>query len=374
MINTPTRYFGGLDTLRFVAASIVVFCHIELVKYYRGYTALVSESVIYECGKIAVGAFFVLSGFLITYLLLAEKEKNASIKVGKFYMRRGLRIWPLYYLLVAIIFFVLPRFSAFYLPQQTEELTAFFSIKLVFFALLLPQLLFVGGYKPVPGAEQFWTIGSEEIFYFLWPLALKKIQKPLFTIVALIAAYHALKYFCFYYSGVAGSIYYKAYLVFYYNRVDCLLVGALIGLLIHNCNDMWCKFAGTPIGLMGGVAFLAVTFFYGVTQGGSDYFFYALCFAFIISWLVIRAGKNIRAPGLTEFLGKISYSVYMWHFIAVLFSFYLLKSISGKAFENTWGQNVLLYLLSYGITYTISAISYLLVERLFLKWKEKWRA
>lgn len=372
MATTQIRYFAGLDTLRFVAASLVVFTHIELVKYYKGYQALISQAAIYELGKIAVSAFFVLSGFLITYLLLNEKQQTGKIKIGKFYLRRGLRIWPLYYLLIIILFFVVPQFSPFYILQQSEELTSSFSIKLIFFLLLLPQLLFAAGYKAVPGAEQFWTIGSEEIFYLLWPWFLRKTTNLIFTIAALIAAYHALKFFCYYYSGT-NPFYYKAYLVFYYNRIDCLLIGALIGLLIFNCNDLWCKFVSSPIGLVTGVAFCSISFFYGLIQGGTDYFFYALCFGFIVSWIALRPVKENNAPRITEFIGKISYSIYMWHFIIVLLAFALLQYVQGKTFDNSVLSNALLYLLSFGLTYLVSTVSYILIERVFLKWKEKLR-
>src|SRR6267378_8187081 len=91
-------YFPGLHGLRFFAAMMVVFSHIELMKDYHGYPNLYASNLaVYESGRLGVTLFFVLSGFLISYLLLKEKEVSGSIAIRKFYGRRILRIWPLYF-------------------------------------------------------------------------------------------------------------------------------------------------------------------------------------------------------------------------------------------------------------------------------------
>src|SRR4051812_19584104 len=93
-------YFPGLYGLRFFAAMMVIVSHIELFKGYHGFAnGYASNLAIYELGRMGVTLFFVLSGFLISYLLLVEKETTGTISIGRFYIRRILRIWPLYYLL-----------------------------------------------------------------------------------------------------------------------------------------------------------------------------------------------------------------------------------------------------------------------------------
>ena len=114
-------YFPGLNGLRFFAAFSVVVTHIELVKHFKGYPTLwvenasdeltlthILQKIIFHAGGLGVYFFFVLSGFLITYLLLVEKAKTGTVAVKKFYWRRVLRIWPLYYLIVILGFFVIP--------------------------------------------------------------------------------------------------------------------------------------------------------------------------------------------------------------------------------------------------------------------------
>ena len=95
------RYFKGLNALRFFAAFLVVLHHAEQIRLKYGMFNLKQLSL-FNNGGIAVTFFFVLSGFLITYLLLKEQAYTSSISIGKFYTRRVLRIWPLYFLLVII--------------------------------------------------------------------------------------------------------------------------------------------------------------------------------------------------------------------------------------------------------------------------------
>src|SRR5579863_968679 len=97
--NSPL-YFKGLNGVRAIAALIVLVCHID--QFSRLFN--VQKIGFYEHGmaSYAVDMFFVLSGYLITYLLFAEKEKTGTIRLKKFYLRRILRIWPLYYLTVII--------------------------------------------------------------------------------------------------------------------------------------------------------------------------------------------------------------------------------------------------------------------------------
>ena len=90
------RYFPNLNSLRFVAASLVIIHHVESRKHFFKLDNLYQIDFFEIIGKLGVVLFFVLSGFLITSLLLQEYEEKNSISFKKFYMRRILRIWPLY--------------------------------------------------------------------------------------------------------------------------------------------------------------------------------------------------------------------------------------------------------------------------------------
>ncbi len=129
-------YFPGLNGLRFYAAFAVVITHIELIKSFQGYPTFwvensgnnltlrsIIQKFVFELGSLGVYFFFVLSGFLITYLLLVEKAKTKTVAVKKFYVRRILRIWPLYYLIVILGFFVIPYFTTGSIAFATKNLT-----------------------------------------------------------------------------------------------------------------------------------------------------------------------------------------------------------------------------------------------------------
>ena len=93
--NTEKIYFPGLNGLRFVAASAVIVTHIELLKQQVGLPSLWDEKkhpFFFNAGGLGVYFFFVLSGFLITYLLMSEKKKDGKISIWNFYMRRIFRI------------------------------------------------------------------------------------------------------------------------------------------------------------------------------------------------------------------------------------------------------------------------------------------
>jgi peptidoglycan/LPS O-acetylase OafA/YrhL len=169
-------YFPGLHGLRFVAALAVVVAHIELLKSYHGYPNHADNLAIYELGRIAVTFFFVLSGFLITFLLLQEKRSAGRISIRKFYVRRALRIWPLYYSVVFLAFVVLPRVSVLHTPMISSTAAEHHTPMLALFVLLLPQVA-LSLYPPFPYAEPLWSIGVEEQFYLFWPVIVASAKK-----------------------------------------------------------------------------------------------------------------------------------------------------------------------------------------------------
>ena len=173
--ETAGVYFPGLNGLRFFAAMAVAFSHVELMKQYHGFPSAYQKPAVDELGRLSVTFFFVLSGFLITYLLLVEKRVARRVSIQRFYLRRILRIWPLYYLLVLLSFFVLPHFATFTVPHYTAAIGENISITLPLFLIFLPQLA-LSLYDPVPFAEPAWSIGVEEQFYLLWPWMVKRFR------------------------------------------------------------------------------------------------------------------------------------------------------------------------------------------------------
>src|SRR4051812_24708306 len=102
-------HFKGLNTLRFFAAFLVVLHHAESLRHDHELGHL-QDFGLFRNGGNAVSFFFVLSGFLITYLLLRERKEKADISVKRFYIKRVFRIWPLYFLMVIIGAIIQPFF------------------------------------------------------------------------------------------------------------------------------------------------------------------------------------------------------------------------------------------------------------------------
>ena len=151
-----TNYFKGLDSLRAIAALMVVLGHIEILKNINNFPSVTNQSKNnLPDGHLGVVLFFVLSGFLITYLLIQEKEKNNFISLKKFYLRRIFRIWPVYYLVL---------FASYFLFDEKYN-----SISILLCLGIFPNIahaLNLGW----PSSPQIWSIGVEEQYYLFWPI------------------------------------------------------------------------------------------------------------------------------------------------------------------------------------------------------------
>jgi len=163
-------FFPGLNGIRAIAALIVIVFHTDQWSHYfalksYGFWDLRMQSY-------AVVLFFVLSGFLITSLLIKEKEKFGTINLPKFYFRRILRIWPVYYTVLIIGFSLIVIFPG------AIELGEKHNLKLTFlsYAVLIPNIGFYFGYSP-DLVSILWSVGVEEQFYFFWPLIVKTARR-----------------------------------------------------------------------------------------------------------------------------------------------------------------------------------------------------
>jgi len=139
-----------------------------------------------------VNFFFVLNGFLITYLLIEEKKLNGQIDVKKFWLRRALRIWPMFYFCVGFGFFIFPILKTAFgqIPNET--------------ASLISYLTFINNFelfdKGLPDASvlgALWSVAIEEQFYLVWPiiLYLLPIKKYWIPFVIIIVTSVTYRYF-----------------------------------------------------------------------------------------------------------------------------------------------------------------------------------
>ena len=160
---TPRRHFHTFDALRFLAFLKVFLYHIPVV----GFPAF---DFVRANAIIAVRFFFVLSGFLITYLILSEKEQTGRLAFGQFMTRRILRIWPLYFLIVAFAFCTPYILTALQLGHSDEGYAPNYLFTLTF----LENYVGIVKHEPpnVSPLGVLWSVCVEEHFYLLWGLAL----------------------------------------------------------------------------------------------------------------------------------------------------------------------------------------------------------
>lgn len=157
------RFFGSLDGLRALSIVAVMWLHAWWETPY--YPRLEATPVLRQ-GFYGVQVFFVVSGFLITTLLLREMERYGTISLRDFYIRRALRIWPLYYAVLGIYVvnaLVLERGTV-RAPSFLHYLPSFATFKYTWF---------ISANWPGGMFNLAWTLSTEEQFYFFWPIVLR---------------------------------------------------------------------------------------------------------------------------------------------------------------------------------------------------------
>lgn len=304
-------HFPGLNGVRFVAALLVIVDHTELFKSYLGLPTLWSNSYSAYLGAFGVSIFFVLSGFLITYLLLEEK-KEAPIQIKHFYLRRILRIWPLYYLLFFLGFLVIPYLSFLQVSQYSSEMSDSLDRFLLFFGLAA-NVAFV--YFPtVAFANILWSVAVEEQFYLFWPHVVRIKQKLLGVMLFLLLLYLILKFYVGemdskfeelvirtrFSSMIIGGI--GAYLLFYQK--------ALVQFLYHRLVQAAFILLFVVMG-MDWIDLKSLTWMQDEL------------ISLVVCGLIINIATNQQSlvnleNSVFSYLGKLSYGLYVYHLFAVV--------------------------------------------------------
>ena len=368
-INSNRKYFKGFDAMRGIAAIVVVLGHVELVKSAVGYENMASGNgpfFLYS-GSLAVSFFFVLSGFLITYLLLIEKRQNGMIILKNFYLRRLLRIWPVYYILFISGFFVLPIVVPYLLvsptPISSEEYWPSFILNL----FLLPNFI-----KPSnPIAFQYWSIGVEEQFYILCPLLfiyIKSLKKLAVTMSIIVIGIFILRSLIIIpkFINIQSDFCIVVNSFFAENRFDNMAIGGLAGIYFYLKPtfkfNMFIKIA------VSAVVFYIIAFTTNVGFG-LDNIIAALCFAMLIMLVATTDSISFLENRVFKFIGKISYGLYMYHVVAIIIALNLMKIIVPD-FNGQGYLNIVLHVLSVSLTILIAKLSYMYIEKYFLKFKK----
>jgi len=364
-------YFPELDGLRFVAFMLVYLFHggvpWEVLRRFVGSDA---AGALFDNGGYGVQLFFILSGYLIATLLLREEARFGRIALKAFWVRRILRIWPLYYLIVVVGFFVLPLLErSFQFSDYIQTIRTHF----------IPFLGFMGNWSmviagPVPHdwLSVLWSVCIEEQFYVIVPLFFvwgsRRYRRPL--VVTLIVGSIAVRYFCTSRSDPQLLIVYNTF-----KQSDSLLSGVLLALVLGWDRDRpaltrWVRWLQWPL--------YAVTIWVmsrpHLGEGSTwhrtwDYVWVWLCGVGIVVAAVWGKGWLRAALSYSRivWLGKISYGLYMYHEIVLWMRTQVYDSIPW--FANKEG---LFTIAALALTIGLAAASYYGYERRFLLRKRAW--
>ncbi len=368
-------YFPGLNGLRFLAASAVIITHIELLKQQVGLPSLWDEKkhpFFYNAGGLGVYFFFVLSGFLITYLLMAEKRKEGKISVRNFYLRRVFRIWPVYYLLVILAFFIFPHIHILRLDYFDKFLPEHFGVKLLLYLLILPNLA-LAMFHSVPHAGQAWSIGVEEQFYIVWPWIVRKTKNVLRTIIYLGIGIVIFKtgvlFICTYFPGHAWLEATKAFIAM--TKIECMAIGGLGACIAFGDYKKIMEIIFNPIVQLISYAMLPILIFFTppAIQDG-EHLIYSLCFLVIIMNVAMNPKSFIKLENKSlNFLGNISYGMYMFHMFIVVLVLRIVPEFINV--NNIVLVNFAYYGFTFALTIGFCTLSYYLYEKPFIRLKKK---
>jgi peptidoglycan/LPS O-acetylase OafA/YrhL len=344
----------SIDGLRAVSILIVVLGHFRL-SVNMPHTGYVFFNTLFGGGQLGVKLFFVISGFLITTLLIKEKIKTDTINLKKFYIRRFLRIFPVFYLFLIVIIvlnFVMHLAIPWYI-----FLTA---------ALYLTNFFI---YQTHWTMVHFWSLSVEEQYYLVWPALFKKNHNLALIIAVVVICIAPV----FEVTAALHPSLLNWLLVPFFHGADCIFIGSVFAILAFKGCINWTFFAKYKIAV-NFIGFFLVWFVTHIILK-SSYSEMLLPFGHTITVIIIGCIiiSNI-IPSKDLFyklfnskpfviIGRLSYSIYVWQ---QLFTF-APKGFPLQSFTwNTAPYNLIFIAI-------ISACSYYFYERFFLRIKTRFK-
>jgi peptidoglycan/LPS O-acetylase OafA/YrhL len=349
MNNYPSNiYLPGLNGLRAIAALSVVVSHITIAFPDFGVANIIGG---WSFASQGVTLFFTISGFLITYLLLLEKREQ-EISIKKFYIRRILRIWPLYYsyLIIAIIFLILSS------QLNVKSILYYF-----FFCANIPYI-FGGSLFLI---AHLWSIGVEEQFYLFWPAFVRFSKKRLLSVTLFLVIFLiALKFYVRY---IIKDELAETFLDV--NRFECMLIGAIGAILYSSQNKVFITIETHILAQMSAWVILFLIALGKInTPGPTENVLMSIITLTLIIGQIDAKSKIFNLDNkLFDFLGKISYGLYVIHPFIV----YLLAKIFIELKMSNSIKITLIFLTVVFSTILFAHISYMYYEKPFLKLKSR---
>jgi peptidoglycan/LPS O-acetylase OafA/YrhL len=363
-----------LDGLRGVAVIVVMALHIfKRASYFTTHPILLAITKLTSVGWVGVDIFFALSGFLITSILLRAKQEEHYFR--NFYVRRVLRIFPLYYAALAVLLLFAPKIE----PEFTKQLNIALPV------LLLYQQNWAILFKDFHLTQYLgitWSLAIEEQFYLIWPLVVFFLnrQRLLKASIGYIVLSLTVRILCTLFWGNLGDVsrffYYASFA-----RFEEMLFGALLAVFLtgEGSREPVRRYS-LPVFIGSFLGFAALCLMslpgsmhpeytnYPLTIGGyttAALFTTGLVGVFITHPVQDVLRRFFQNPILT-FFGKYSYSMYLFHVAAAL----VLLDIFWHGELRGWKPYFLYIITTYSVTVLISLLTWNLLEKHMLGLKK----
>lgn len=350
-------YWPQLDGLRFLAAILVFVHHAPL--------PAPELRTLQEIGWVGVDLFLVLSAFLITRLLKEEYRSTGTISVWKYFLRRALRIWPLYWTYVTAMFW-------WFVTTGMESLRYSFGVWLSHLTFINNLIVAKVGYGgDLPYSSHLWTLSLEEQFYVVIPLVFPLLMAQSYRRVGAVAAglmvLLALMRLACLCIGIKHPFYWTLPL-----RADAMVLGTALGIGVF---DRVVEYVRGEILFAAGVALVAYSTSFG-DPGSMELRAPLLfscadagCLLMVMGCLGHGFLRRLLAIQPLAYLGKISFGIYVYHLIALDMAPSILAD--RRFFEGVTLNSPRGFAVALALTCVLATGSYELYEKWFLKLKKR---
>jgi peptidoglycan/LPS O-acetylase OafA/YrhL len=352
-----------LDVLRAVAVLLVIVAHTKGPRAREPDVVEFAWQIVQRGGWSGVDLFFVLSGFLVGGLLLVEQREHGRLRIGRFLVRRGLRIYPAFYVYVAF----------------TIAAALFFGKK-VPLERVLAECLFVQNYWRGVWWGHTWSLAVEEHFYVLLPLLLVALTafnarrgRPPFSGLVAVFVFVAIGCLALRVQGAFTTKYWHRADVYpTHLRIDSLLFGVVLAWAWHVHGDVVRPLLakhGRVLALLGALLVLPI-FFVPIQAPWVHSFGFTLLslgYGAIVLGLVAAWTPQARAWRLLAMIGRHSYSIYLWHRVVV---------VLGRGTWQKWLGHRPSFLVEVAVTTTGAIILGIVMSKLIelpaLRLRDRW--
>lgn len=371
MIKTT---FKHLDALRGIMATYVSIVHFAVLFYLNKNNKLEFNDMrffgVVQLGQVFMTVFFVLSGFLITYILLLEKEKYNKVNFKKFYLRRAFRILPLYYIAVFGMFYLYK--NACLKPDISNiDLCSSLYERTMYYIFMVPNWAHAVD-KTLPHISNYWSIGAEEQFYILWPIIIyftDNYLKVFFRIFVMYCLILIIAY-AFRLSFIDNKLLVQIVRFLDYTRFGAFAFGGIVSyFVLHHKDEILQQILAFITKKSTQVLCLIVPFI--ITLIPNEYVAFLKhivvipCCAVIIYNMAMNEDVILKIDQrFLNYLGKITYSLYILNQIVIDF---VIKICFAAHFKNPYK----IFIVTMFILFVSSAISYELIEKPFMKLRRR---